>query len=46
LTLGVFDFEALRNSGAFVARKFDAERDPQVLDLIDQHLLGLDPGAR
>jgi hypothetical protein len=46
LTLGVFDFEALRNSGAFVARKFDAERDPQVLDLIDEHLLGLDPGAR
>lgn len=48
LTLGMSDFEALRNSGAFLARKFDAERDSEVLDLIDRHLLGVEAssGAR
>jgi hypothetical protein len=37
------DFEALRASPKLFARKFDMTRHPEVLDLIDRHLLT--PGA-
>lgn len=40
-TLGLGDLPELERSTAFLARKFDAERDPGLLDAIDQRLLGV-----
>jgi hypothetical protein len=45
LTLDGSHFPLMVNSGAFLARKFDAMRTPELLDLIDQRLLGLDVAA-
>jgi hypothetical protein len=40
-TLGPGDLPDLERSAAFLARKFDAERDPGLLDEIDERLLGV-----
>jgi hypothetical protein len=40
------DFEALASSPKLFARKFDVERDRQILDLIDEHLLSEDRADR
>lgn len=39
-TLDAAELPWLARSPAYLARKFDAERDPRVLDLIDEQLLG------
>lgn len=40
-TLDHSHLEYFETSPAFLARKFDAERDPDLLDVIDERLLGL-----
>jgi hypothetical protein len=45
LTLDESHLPAMVSSGAFLARKFDTVRTPELLDLIDEQLLGLDVAA-
>ena len=42
LTLDESHLPAMVSSGAFLARKFDAALSPELLDRIDEQLLGLD----
>lgn len=42
-TLTVHDFEMLKNSHKFFARKFDRKIDHKILDMVDQQLLSLPP---
>ncbi len=39
-TLGIADLDAMLASGAHWARKFDATRDSEVLDILDRHVKG------
>ncbi|PYF70752.1 core-2/I-Branching enzyme [Pedobacter nutrimenti] len=46
--LGKEDFDQLKENVLFFARKFDQEKDPEILDQIDQHCLKMnskDPAA-
>lgn len=45
-TLDASDLEAMASSPGFIARKFDAQRDPGLLDLIDERLLGIASGRK
>ena len=39
------DFESLKNANSFFARKFDTEKDSEILDMIDEKLLDISTGT-